>query len=179
MMDCVICRLSRSSLLLLYVRQTIYRINHLFQNGRALLKCRIFILLHAHSFLCNFCFFQTIFQTFENSIISCVFKDSNMLFKTVKRWFYPFLKGIAKICLERLKVGTRENGAGCERWQTLGYVLAFEVIDVLSYFNCGGHLGKHACFLPLNYSRIIEATKRTETVLSDVKNCFHIFLLKF
>ncbi len=44
-MDCVICRLSRSSLLLLYVRQTIYRINHLFQNGRALLKCRSFILL--------------------------------------------------------------------------------------------------------------------------------------
>jgi hypothetical protein len=34
-----------SSLLLLYIRQTIYRINHLFQNGRALLKCRIFILL--------------------------------------------------------------------------------------------------------------------------------------
>ncbi len=32
-----------SSLLLLYIRQTIYRINHLFQNGRALLKCRIFI----------------------------------------------------------------------------------------------------------------------------------------
>jgi hypothetical protein len=28
------------------VYQTIYRINHLFQNGRALLKCRIFILLH-------------------------------------------------------------------------------------------------------------------------------------
>ena len=42
-MDCVICRLSRSSLLLLYVRQTIYRINHLFQNGRALLKCQIFL----------------------------------------------------------------------------------------------------------------------------------------
>ena len=42
-MDCVICRLSRSSLLLLYSHQTLYWINHLFQNGRALLKCRIFI----------------------------------------------------------------------------------------------------------------------------------------
>ncbi len=42
-MDCVICRLSRSSLLLLYSHQTLYRINHLFQNGRALLKCQIFL----------------------------------------------------------------------------------------------------------------------------------------
>jgi hypothetical protein len=44
-MDYSIGRLQMSSVLCFTVYQTIYRINHLFQNGRALLKCRIFILL--------------------------------------------------------------------------------------------------------------------------------------
>ena len=43
LMDYSIGRLQMSSVLCFTVYQTIYRINHLFQNGRALLKCRIFI----------------------------------------------------------------------------------------------------------------------------------------
>ena len=45
LMDYSIGRRQMSSVLCFTVYQTIYRINHLFQNGRALLKCRIFILL--------------------------------------------------------------------------------------------------------------------------------------
>jgi hypothetical protein len=42
-MDYSIGRRQMSSVLCFTVYQAIYRINHLFQNGRALLKCRIFI----------------------------------------------------------------------------------------------------------------------------------------
>jgi hypothetical protein len=45
LMDYSIGRRQMSSVLCFTVYQTLYRINHLFQNGRALLKCRIFILL--------------------------------------------------------------------------------------------------------------------------------------
>ncbi len=50
-MDFIICRRQMSSLYVIQVECSILRINHLFQNGRALLKCRIFILLHAHILL--------------------------------------------------------------------------------------------------------------------------------
>jgi hypothetical protein len=43
LMDYSIGRRQMSSVLCFTVYQTIYRINHLFQNGCALLKCRIFI----------------------------------------------------------------------------------------------------------------------------------------
>jgi hypothetical protein len=45
LIDIIICRLAKSSLLVSYVCQTIYKINHLFQNGLVLLKCRSFLLL--------------------------------------------------------------------------------------------------------------------------------------
>ena len=44
-MDYNICRRQRSSLYVKQVECSLLWINHLFQNGRALLKCRIFILL--------------------------------------------------------------------------------------------------------------------------------------
>jgi hypothetical protein len=45
-----VCRRPRSSLPVRYVNHTIIGNKHLFQNGRALLKCRSFILLHVPSF---------------------------------------------------------------------------------------------------------------------------------
>ena len=43
LIDIRTCRPLKSSLLCVTVHYTILRINHLFQNGRALLKCYIFI----------------------------------------------------------------------------------------------------------------------------------------
>jgi hypothetical protein len=48
--DICTCRRQMSSLLCVTVYHTILRINHLFQNGRALLKFRIFILLQSDLF---------------------------------------------------------------------------------------------------------------------------------
>jgi hypothetical protein len=42
-MDYSICRRQMSSLYVIEVECSILRINHLFQNGRALLKCQIFL----------------------------------------------------------------------------------------------------------------------------------------
>jgi hypothetical protein len=43
LMDYIICRRKMSSLYVIEVECSILRINHLFQNGRALLKCQIFL----------------------------------------------------------------------------------------------------------------------------------------
>ncbi len=50
LMDYIICRHQMSSLYVIQVECSILRINHLFQNGRALLKCRIFILLQHNTY---------------------------------------------------------------------------------------------------------------------------------
>ena len=41
-MDYIICRRQMSSVLCLDTHRTLYRINHLFQNGRLLLTCTVF-----------------------------------------------------------------------------------------------------------------------------------------
>ena len=43
LMDYIICRRQMSSLYVIEVECSILRIKHLFQNGRALLKCQIFL----------------------------------------------------------------------------------------------------------------------------------------